>query len=146
MAPKQQSSSYTIAHFHELFSSTEPSWDSSDLTKGMWYFALEPYLPLQDKRNETLLTKGYVLTKSVVNVVSKEHLIIVRDKLDTRKFDFENPAPVDPVASLLAHDATAAAKIAAATAPSEADFKRFSISPEVIEELGAAMRDHILAT
>ena len=91
MAPKPSSSSYNIAHFHELFSSTDPSWDSSDLTKGMWYFALEAHLPAQDQRYETLMTKGFVLSKGIVHVVSQEHLIIVRDRLESRTFTFEEP-------------------------------------------------------
>ena len=80
----------------------------------MWYFALEAHLPTQDQRFETLMTKGFVLSKGIVHVVNKGHLIIVRDGLETRNFSFENPSPADPVGDLCAHDGAVAARIAAA--------------------------------
>ena len=112
----------------------------------MWYFALEAHLPTQDQRFETLMTKGFVLSKGIVHVVNKGHLIIVRDGLETRNFSFENPSPADPVGDLCAHDGAVAALIAAAADPTDEDLKRFRIAPEVINELGSALRDSILAT
>ena len=56
-----------------------------------------------------------------VPVGKSEHdNVVLRHEGEPRKFDFENPAPVDPEASLCAYDPSAAAKIAAAEKPSEA--------------------------
>ena len=49
-----------------LLSPDKPSWDTSPISRGPWYFSLEDYLPTVDGRFSTLIRKGYVLTKGKV--------------------------------------------------------------------------------
>ena len=75
-------------------------------------------------------------------VLSDYHLIIIRDKLDSRKFSFSSPAPLDPVESLKNEAPSEYAKIAIAYAKaadepggiSAADRQRFVVGPEKIEQ------------
>ena len=68
-----------------LLSPDKPSWDTSPISRGPWYFSLEDYLPTVDGRFSTLLRKGYVLTKGKVCVTSVHHLAIVKAALDNRQ-------------------------------------------------------------
>ena len=87
-------------------------------------------------------------------VLSDYHLIIIRDKLDSRKFSFSSPAPLDPVESLKNEAPTEYAKIAIAYAKAAteaggitaADRQRFVVGPEKIEQARRTLQDDIVAT
>ena len=130
-----------------LLSPDKPSWDTSPISRGPWYFSLEDYLPTVDGRFSTLIRKGYVLSKGKVCVSSTQHLAIVKAALDNRQFSFEDPAPVDPYDSLASHDASEAAKVpAVVSALSDDDYKRFTIAPELIQEVDQEILTAITGT
>ena len=110
MAPTKSSTAQQTVHLPYI-DPAQPVWDSSPITKGLWYFALEDYLYGLDRRYRTLIEKGIALYKSSVYTVSHRHSVIRLHRLDDRTFSFDTPSPVDPVASLHAHSATEVAKI-----------------------------------
>ena len=131
-----------------------PSWDYSVLTKGPWYFSLEQYL-MRSSDHQTILLHGYIINaRGQVVVLSDFHLILLRDKLESRKFSFSSPAPANPVESLRAADPSEYAKIAIAYAKkadepggiSSADRQRFVVGPEKIEQARRTLQDDIVAT
>ena len=142
-----QSKPLSTASTKFLLSPDRPSWDTSPISRGPWFFSLEDYLPTVDGRFTTLLRKGYVLTKGKVCVSSVQHLAIVKMKLDNRQFSFENPSPVDPLDSLTTYDSTEAAKVTAiVNALTDDDYKRFTLAPELIEEVDQELLSAITGT
>ena len=61
--------------------------------------------------------RGVQIEKSTTFTVSHSHSVIRIDKLDTRVFSYEDPSPLDPVASLVAFDPDLQAKITAGLDP-----------------------------
>ena len=88
---------------------TEPvTWDSSPLTEGAWYFALERYLPDQDASFSTYIEEGWYVDRRGKTVVSSDqHLVIVKDQVHPTQHSFEDPSPTDPVEGYLALARTA---------------------------------------
>ena len=87
MAPKQSRATTVPTDIISMFATNDPSWDSSPITHGAWYYSLEDYLADQDARYSTLASFGYILIKEKVAVLSAHHIIILRDGLDNRVFD-----------------------------------------------------------
>ena len=81
---------------------TDPQWDSDPLTRGLWFNALPDTLYVENAKFRTLIEKGYFVVKGKVQVISQQHLVIIRDNLDPTEYSFANPSPVDPVAAYLA--------------------------------------------
>ena len=84
---------------------------------GLWFHALQEYLFTLDRRLSTLVERGVQIEKSTTFTVSHSHSVIRIDKLDTRVFSYEDPSPLDPVASLVAFDPDLQAKITAGLDP-----------------------------
>ena len=113
---------------------------------------MERYIASVDKSYITLLEKGHIVERGKVAVLSRTHLVIVRDKLLQGPYGFSSPSPVNPEEAYLATfsgSLLAKARVdlaAAVSAISEADEKRFIVAPELIEELDRALLKTIVGT
>ena len=127
-----------------------PQWESSPITLGIWFYSLEDYLFDLDKRYRTLVEKGYIVTSKSVVTASLHHSVILCHNLDKEPFSFEKPAPVDPVAALLASDPRSAASITTFVDDDgklkDPNGSRYTVMPEAIREVDEAMLGSILAT
>ena len=113
---------------------------------------MERYIASVDKSYITLLEKGHIVERGKVAVLSRTHLVIVRDKLLQGPYGFSSPSPVNPEEAYLATfsgSLLAKARVdlaAAVSAITEADEKRFIVAPELIEELDRALLKTIVGT
>eukprot|EP00965_Chrysotila_dentata_P245664 6206698-Pleurochrysis_carterae.AAC.3 len=85
---------------HSTVSSTQPSWDSSQISIRAWLDDVHAWIQTCDQSYAPLIEHGYVLpSHGRVVVASKDHATAVYHRIYT-PYSLHSPSPLDPVFNL----------------------------------------------